>query len=497
MEARGILRSGLLLFVLLLLPSCGGGGGGGGGGNAPSAEIVYVLEKNATGSGQVEYFAMNPSNGSFYSGSSTLSTGGNVPVSLVADPSNDYLYVLNNNTSGTSSNGSVTSFSAASYGTSSTVISNAVSTGTNPVNMAVDPKGGYLVVADHGSGLTSGGGDVKVFPLSGGTLGTTSTWTNNSCPNPFRVVFAPGAAGTTSDGVVVVCSSPELVAAGSSSVPQIEVYSCTLGDLINNSNSCTSIYSNTSSISSAITAFAFDPSGTVAAAPQVTGSGSGSSAGGLLLICVYKNGQYNCPTGNPEGSGNSWFTTESVAFFGTGSNVEAYAGNYNPDSYDSSSSGGSFVSGTNEMASCYTSSSSSQLTSSTSCSILSMTSTSNGSSIGDPYYFFVSGNYLYIVVTETPLSGPYLTTGPTTASLPTGYLLSCYVGSTTCSVKPTGAGPVSVSTDPQTGNYLFVPSVSGTISVFSGATTGTLTPLTPIQASSGYAALSVVALTPP
>ena len=143
MDARGILRSGLLLFVLLLLPSCGGGGGGGGGGNAPSAEIVYVLEKNATGSGQVEYFAMNPSNGSFYSGSSTLLTGGNVPVSLVADPSNDYLYVLNNNnTSGTSSSGSVTSFSAASYGTSSTRISSAVQTGPNPVNMAVDPKGG-------------------------------------------------------------------------------------------------------------------------------------------------------------------------------------------------------------------------------------------------------------------------------------------------------------------------------------------------------------------
>ncbi len=490
MDARGILRSGLLLFVLLLLPSCGGGGGGGGGGNAPSAEIVYVLEKNATGSGQVEYFAMNPSNGSFYSGSSTLSTGGNVPVSLVADPSNDYLYVLNNNTSGTSSNGSVTSFSAASYGTSSTVISNSVATGLNPVNMAVDPKGGYLVVADHGSGTTTGGGDVKVFPLSGGRLGNPSTW-SSSCPNPFRVVFAPGAAGTTSDGVVVVCSSPELVAANTSGVPPIEVYSCTLDDLINKSNSCTSIYSlsNSTSPFSAITAFAFDPSGTVAAAPQVTGSGS--SAGGLLLICPYLSGKYHCPNGTL-GTTNKWFTTESVAFFGTGSNVEAYAGNYNPTPYPASSNG-TFVPNSNEMAYCYTSSSS-QLNN-TSCSILSMTL--NDLSIGDPYDFFVSGNYLYIVVTGAPLSGPYLTSGPTAASPPTGYLLSCAIGSTSCSVKPTGPGPVSVSTDPQTGNYLFVPSVSGTISVFSGATTGTLTPLTSIQASSGYAALSVVALTPP
>lgn len=493
MDARGILRSGLLLFVLLLLPSCGGGGGGGGGGNAPSAEIVYVLEKNATGSGQVEYFAMNPSNGSFYSGSSTLSTGGLVPVSLVADPSNDYLYVLNNNTSGTSSNGSVTSFSAASYGTSSTVISNSVATGLNPVNMAVDPKGGYLVVADHGSGTTTGGGDVKVFPLSGGKLGNPSTW-SSSCPNPFRVVFAPGAAGTTSDGVVVVCSSPELVAAGTTTgVPPIEVYSCTLEDLIKNIACGTAIYSNTSSTSSAITAFAFDPSGTVAAAPQVTGSGS--SAGGLLLICGYSSGHYNCPSNNTNGSANSWFTTESVAFFTGTAGEEAYAGNYNPTSYPASSNG-SFFHNSNEMAYCYTSSSFSQLINSTSCNILSMAS--NGSSIGDPYDFFVSGNYLYIVVTGAPLSGPYLTAGPTAGSSPpAGYLLSCAIGSTSCSGKPTGPGPVSVSTDPQTGNYLFVPSVSGTISVFSGATTGILTPLTPIQASSGYAALSVVALTPP
>ena len=499
MDARGILRSGLLL-LLLLLPSCGGGGGSGSGG-PPAAEIVYVLEKDSSQNGSVQYFAMNPANGSFYNGSNILSTGGTVPVSLVADPSNDDLYVLNNNSSGAFSPGSVTSFSAASYGTTATLISNGVPTGPNPVNMAVDPKGGYLVVADHGDGESASPGDVRVYSLSGGKVTKLgSPWTNGTsgtsgCPNPFRVVFAPGATGATSDEVVVVCSSPELVATRSST-PPIEVYECTLSALTSNQSCGTSVYSNNSTSSPpAITAFAFDPSGKFAAAPQV--NGSGSSAGGLLLICSYPFSS-SCPTNNPTSKSNQWFTTESVAFFSGSTGEEVYAGNYNPTTYPpSSSNSGGFVNNSNEMAYCFTSSSTPPTLgkSSSSCSILTMTE--NSQSIGDPYYFFVSGSYLYIVVTGEPLSGPYLTTGPTAASSPKGYLLSCYVGRTSCNVYPTGNGPVSVSTDPQTGHYLFVPTVSGTVSVFSGAGSGSLMPLPSLSLPSGNAALSVVVLTPP
>ena len=289
MDARGILRSGLLL-LLLLLPSCGGGGGSGSGG-PPAAEIVYVLEKDSSQNGSVQYFAMNPANGSFYNGSNILSTGGTVPVSLVADPSNDDLYVLNNNSSGASSPGSVTSFSAASYGTTATLISNGVPTGPNPVNMAVDPKGGYLVVADHGDGESASPGDVRVYSLSGGKVTKLgSPWTNGTsgCPNPFRVVFAPGATGATSDEVVVVCSSPELVATGSTSVPNIEVYECTLSALTSNQSCGTPVYSNNST-SSAITAFAFDPSGKFAAAPPGERIGiECGRASSHLLISFFK-----------------------------------------------------------------------------------------------------------------------------------------------------------------------------------------------------------------
>ena len=118
MDARGILRSGLLLFGFLLLPACGGGGGGAAGG-APPFEMAYVLEESSSSSvGQIEYFAMNPGNGSFYpnTGASPVKTGGSVPISLLADPTNtNYLYVLNNNNTTTDGTtlGSVQGFSAA------------------------------------------------------------------------------------------------------------------------------------------------------------------------------------------------------------------------------------------------------------------------------------------------------------------------------------------------------------------------------------------------
>ncbi|MDA8112152.1 MAG: beta-propeller fold lactonase family protein, partial [Nitrospiraceae bacterium] len=196
------LGTAVLLGMVALLPSCGGGGGGGGG--APPFEMAYVLEENQTTySGQIEYFPMNPGNGSFYpdSGASPVSTRGTVPISLLADPANNnFLYVLNNNNTtvdGTAS-GSVQGFSAAGYQKTMSPVGTAISTGPNPVSMAIDPGGHYLVVADHGNGSSSCSsspcGDVEVFTISSGIitlLGTVSS--PNLCKNPFRVVFAPGA----------------------------------------------------------------------------------------------------------------------------------------------------------------------------------------------------------------------------------------------------------------------------------------------------------------
>ncbi|MHB1605917.1 MAG: beta-propeller fold lactonase family protein [Leptospirales bacterium] len=199
-----------LLFSLFVgfpvLSGCGGGGSG----SSPS-EIAYILSEGSNHLGSVVEYALNPSNGTFYSGTQTISTGGSSPYLFLFSPHNHYAFVLNNNNpTGTSSNGSIASFSVAGQGISSSTISNP-STGPNPVHMAVDPGGGYLVVANHGYGTT--GGYVQVFSIANGTLSLSgpSAGATSPCQYPFRVVFGPGSTGASGDPVYVACSSPEVL----------------------------------------------------------------------------------------------------------------------------------------------------------------------------------------------------------------------------------------------------------------------------------------------
>ena len=510
-----LLQTGMMVLVMGSLSSCGGGGGGGGS-SPPPFEMAYVLEESSSSfSGQIEYFPMNPGNGTFYpdSGASPVPTGGSVPISLLSDPTNsNYLYALNNNnttTDGTNA-GSVQGFSAAGYQKTMSAVGGSTLTGPNPVSMAIDPGGHYLVVADHGSGQTcsssSSCGDVSVFTISSGsvspygTLKATSSNPSPLCANPFRVVFLPGATGSSSDTVIVACSSPEIW--GQSNNPGVAVYACTISG-IQKGNSCVSLVSSNnfnqfvSLADFALVNFLFVPGTSIAVGPVLSGSSSSGSGypTGYLLVCDFSSvSNSSCSTSlSPIYTTSNFLPSGNVAFTGSGSSATLYVGNYDPSST-------SFTPAYSEFSTC------------SSWTIVSALCNSpiavNSSSTPGPIYFYTTGGTLYIAATGTPIIGSY--TGSSTSSSSgtissstapaSGTLYACPVSGITsassgsCSPQTTGYWPVSITTDPQTGNYLFVATLSGTVNLYSGASSGKLSSLTGPTLASGYLPLSVLVL---
>lgn len=461
-----------MLAVFPFLSGCGGGG------NASSpSEIAYVLSEDSNSNGSVVEYALNPSNGTFYpgSGQTAISTGGSSPFLFLLSPHNHYAFVLNNNNpSGTSSNGSIASFSVSGQGLSSAPISKQP-TGPNPVHMAVDPGGNYLVVANHGNGnSSSGSGYVQVFPISSGVLSSSSPTPSSStppCANPFRVVFGPGSTGAPSDPVYVACSSPELLTASSSHSPTIEIYSCTIGSLIAGNCSGSISISSLPSSPNALLNFMLDPGGQYLVGPGTSYSASAYS--GFLVVCPLSGG--SCTST----SISSFITLPSgnIAFTGSGTSEKVFIGNYNASP---SSLNGDFVSCT--------------LSSPTTCQQYSINQ--NG-----PIYLTTNGNSLYIAATQTPISSTYSSstntgTGSGSTHPSTGYLFYCTFplsSSSPCtSSLPTGGWPVGIAIDP-TGNFMFVPTLSGAVNVFSGVSTGSLSPLgsNPLQMPNSLIPLSV------
>ena len=457
-----------MLAVFPFLSSCGGGG------NASSpSEIAYVLLEDSGSNGSVVEYALNPSNGTFYpgSGQTAIPTGGTAPLLFLLSPHNHYAFVLNNKTTGTSATGSVASFSVSGQGLSSTPIHNST-TGPNTVHMAVDPGGNYLVVANHGSGATtSGGGYVQVFSISSGVLiSLTSSTSNSPCDNPFRVVFGPGSTGVSSDPVYVACSSPELLTSTPS--PTISIYSCTVNSLIARSCSSSISISRLPTSPSALLNFMLDPGGQYLVGPGTIYSSS-SSYSGFLVVCPLPGG--SCTST----SISSFITIPSgnIAFTGSGTSEKVFIGNYNASSFN-----GNFAACT---------------VSSNSCS---------GYSINrdGPIYLTANGNSLYIAATKTAISSTYSSstntgTGSVSSSPPSsGYLFYCTFplsssSSPSCpSFLSTGGWPVGIAIDP-TGNFMFVPTLSGAVNVFSGVSTGSLSPLgsNPLQMPNRLIPLSV------
>jgi len=99
------------------------------------------------------------------------------------NPDKTLAFVLNNGNTGgsTSSDGSIAVYQVGANGLSTTPL-DVHQTGDNPVNMALDPGGNYLVVANHGNG--SSGGSVEVLALSTtGQLSSSST-SGSPCTYP-------------------------------------------------------------------------------------------------------------------------------------------------------------------------------------------------------------------------------------------------------------------------------------------------------------------------
>jgi hypothetical protein len=467
-------------LFLLALSGCGGGGGGAAGGGP--LEIAYVLSEDPSNNnnGYVVEYGLNPATNQFQmSASGPLSSGGQTPIQFLINPDNTLAFVLNNNNTGgsTTANGSIAVYQVGANGLSATP--QVSPTGQNPVNMALDPGGNYLVVANHGSGQsTSGTGSVEVFTVnSNGQLGALPT-SGSPCIYPFRIVFAPGASGSNNDIVYVTCTSPELLG---SSPPAASIFVCSIKEL--SSTTPCSVYSSYVSFNSSSPAFVnfvIDPSNTYAVAP-----GSTTNQSGFLLVCTISGTSLKCPTSLSSLSPTqSWIPSGNIAFGGTSSSPVTYIGNYDPSSSLSENFDSCSIVLSSSSATCSTSANSGQ------------------PDQPGPLYLATQGNVLYIADTVTPINGSYsvsssgTTTGASTPS--SGYLYACSISSpsnpsscmdpsSTSSSGNTGGWPVGITFD--TRNLVFVPTLSGEINIFTGASTGNLVPFQTIQ--NPYTPLSV------
>ncbi len=454
-------RALILPFVFLLaLSGCGGGGGGSVGGGP--LEIAYVLSEdpNNSNQGYVVEYGLNPATNQFQmSASGPISTQGVTPIQFLLNPDKTLAFVLNNGNTGgsTSSDGSIAVYQVGANGLSTTPL-DVHQTGDNPVNMALDPGGNYLVVANHGNG--SSGGSVEVLALSTtGQLSSSST-SGSPCTYPFRVVFAPGARGTSSDVVYVACTSPELLG---SSPPAASIFVCSIEEL--SSTTPCSVYKSYTSYNSSLPAFVnfvIDPSNTYVIAPGTT-----TSQSGFLLVCTISGTSLECPSSLSSLSTTQlWIPSGNVAFGGTSSNPVTYIGNYDPSPSLSQNFDSCSISLSGASASC----------------------TAASSDQPGPLYLATQGSVLYIADTVTAINGSYSGSGTTSGESPPssgGYLYACSISTPTSpsncnapfsntSAGNTGGWPVGITFD--TRDMVFVPTLSGEINIFTGASTGGLVP---------------------
>lgn len=430
-------------FWMMLFPLMSGcGGGGGGSGAVGPHETAYVLAENSSNAGSVVAFAFDQTNGTFYSGTSTASTGG-TPVQLLFSTGGGHVFVLNSTSSG-SSTGSVASFAiSSSTGAISSSPVSTLATGTSPTSMAVDPGGNYLVIANNGS---SSNASIQVASVSGGNLSAT-TYSPSPCTNPYRVVFSPAATGSSSDIFYVACST-----LSSLTTTDPLLYSCP----VSGSPSCSQITDGISQ-SGYWTNLTLDPGKT-----HLVGVGTTSSPSGFLVVCTTSTlSCSHATTGSsvPDPSGN-------VAFSSSTGTEQVFIGNYLLGE-----------SATTGYSAC-------PLTTSLSCT--GSNYSTSGTAPAGPIFLLAHTSQIYIAATFDTIDS--------NSTPSSGYLLSCPVtssGLSTCASTQTAVDPVWITLDPS-GNYLFVPTLSGELDVFGGASSGNLTFAASSSSSlSGLQAISV------
>jgi hypothetical protein len=412
-----------------------------------------LSQTTSNNSGLINYYAINPGSGALYpSSEGSISTGGYSPVAMVADPTGPFLYVLNGSTSNSITQGSLAGFRDASFTSQMASVGSSVQAGSSPLSMAIDPKGGYLVVASQ-SGFT-------VFSVSQGSVSPVGgTFKSTPCSSPFRVVFGAGAQGSLNDVVYLACSSPQTLYLASSMSNAI--YACSLKQV--ETNGCTSSYAIFTSTGSnyTMTGFALDPTQTYLVAPVVENS---SGAKSTYIVCSPTPSQtapnLTCPSSTPSFSSSSYFLGGNMAFSGSGGTEKVFFGDYDPNS-----SGSAFSSSPEPFFACSLSST----TGVSSC--LSQNSVPNSSAA---YGFLASSTTLYMVATRSPVNGAYYlgssTSGVVSGQSPSGEIVSCPLPISTtsspCKYVITANSPVGITSDPN-GDFIFVPTLSGTVDVYS------------------------------
>jgi 6-phosphogluconolactonase len=154
----------------------------------PSAAYLYVSN---SGESSVSGFTVDPGSGALISVGAPFSAGSS-PVGLAIDPSGKYLYVANEG----SNNVSAFEICATALpgcatlppGSLVPVTGSPFSAGLGPISVVVDPSGNFLYVADTNSNQLSG---YRINPSTGGLTALT-TPTDSTGTNPTFVAVHPG-----------------------------------------------------------------------------------------------------------------------------------------------------------------------------------------------------------------------------------------------------------------------------------------------------------------
>ena len=150
---------------------------------APCSDITaIVLDSNtnfvfvADSHGGVCNYAVNASNGDLNPISTTLSLGGNTPVSIAIDPAAEFLFTANNVSN------DVTGFNVAADGTLTPMTRSPFAAGQAPSDLAVDPSGKYVYVTNAAMGT------ISLFSITNDkTLKSGGSATSGSNPQDIAV----------------------------------------------------------------------------------------------------------------------------------------------------------------------------------------------------------------------------------------------------------------------------------------------------------------------
>ncbi|MHB1605916.1 MAG: hypothetical protein ACYCTV_05925 [Leptospirales bacterium] len=195
---------------------------------------------------------------------------------------------------------------------------------------------------------------------------------------------------------------------------------------------------------------------------------SSSTYSGFLVVCALSNLSCTITT-----LSNISIPSGNIAFTGSGASEQIFIGNYDASSID-----GYFASCTVSF--------------NPSCSLSSIAQ-------HGPIALTSNGNNLYIAATVTAIDSAYSSATNTSSSgsgspPSTGYIFSCSfsLASSCSSNQPTGGWPVGITIDP-TGNFMFVPTLSGMVNVFQGISSGSLSSVTasPLSIPGGLTPISV------